>query len=167
LQDMQQRGYTVIMADRVYVLTRGGIEKLEEELDQLSNVRRKEVAQRLKSAIDQGDLKENAGYDEAKREQGFVEGRIKEIEAILRNARVMTRSEPDGVVDVGSTVTMVEKGRDPETYQIVSAVEADPSAGRISYESPLGKALMGHSTGDQVDVATPGGVRHLSVQEIR
>ncbi len=155
------------MADRVHILTREGIDKLEEELDQLSKVRRKEVAQRLKAAIEEGDLSENAGYDEAKRDQAFVEGRIKEIEAILRNARVMTHADNNGVITTGSTVTIVEKGRDPETYQIVSAIEADPSQGRISYESPLGKALMGHSTGDQVDVETPGGVLHLTVQEIR
>jgi len=155
------------MADKVHILTEEGIKKLKEELDLLSNVRRKEVAQRLRNAIEDGDLSENAGYDEAKREQAFVEGRIREVEAILRNARLLGHAEHNGVVTTGSTVTVVEEGCDPETYQIVGAVEADPAAGRISYESPLGRSLMGHAEGDRVEVETPSGLIRFKIVAIR
>lgn len=158
------------MAERTHALTAEGREKMEKELEYLRTVRRQEVAERLKSAIDEGDLSENAGYDESKREQAFVEGRIRELEAILANAATLEAAGPSDVVVPGSAVTVVEDAgdgaEDAETYHIVSAVEADPLNGRISYESPLGRALLGRKRGDRVEVLTPGGVIHFRVLEI-
>ena len=139
------------------VLTREGRDKLEEELDYLQNVRRKEVAAQLKAAIEEGDLRENVGYSEAKRDQAFLEGRIKEIENILRNAQVIDISGSNGHVQLGSTVTVCEEGYEPETFVIVGTFEADAANGRISNESPIGSALMGAEKGDKVNVKTPGG----------
>lgn len=154
------------MSDRVHVLTPEGKEKLEEELHHLRSVRRAEVADHLRDAIDEGDLTENAGYDEAKREQGFVEGRIRELEAILANARILECARDTDRATPGCRVTVAEDGEEPETYHIVGALEADPAAGRISYESPLGRALMGRAVGDRVEVRTPSGVLRFRVLEI-
>mgnify|MGYP000876716645 CR=1 FL=1 len=154
------------MADRVQFITQEGRQRLEDELEHLRTVVKREVARRLKESIEDGDLTENAGYDEAKREQGFVEGRIRDIEAILANAQLLEESAQTDVVAAGTTVTVVEDGEEPETYYIVGAVEADPAKGRISYESPLGQALLGRRKGDRVQVQTPGGTRHFRVVEI-
>lgn len=145
------------MSEKVHYLTSDGRRKLEKELEYLETVKRKEVARNLQSAIEEGDLRENAGYAESKRQQGLVEGRILDIRAILKNAEVLDEDQQSETIQVGSCVTVAEKGRDSETYQIVGAPEADPVEGRISNESPLGAALIGHRPGDAIEVNTPGG----------
>ena len=156
------------MAEGTQFLTAEGREKLLKELEYLRKVRRPQVARDLKEAIDGGDLSENAGYHESKRDQAFVEGRIREIEAILSSAQILD-GQDDGnreSVTVGAQVTVAEEGGEPETYQIVGPAEADPLAGRISNESPLGRALLGRSIGETVDVATPGGVVRFEIRAI-
>lgn len=140
-------------------LTRQGYDKLQEELDYLRTVRRDEVAARLHEALEGGDLgvDPDAEYEAAKNEQAFVEGRIKELEILLSNARIVEAPEKSDVVVVGTQVTIQEDGIDPETYVIVGAAEANPREGRISNESPLGKALMGRRAGDLVTVDAPAG----------
>jgi len=148
-------------------LTAEGKEKLESELDRLVNVRRPEVAAQLKAAIEEGDLSENAGYDEAKRDQAFLEGRIQEIEAILRNARPLEGNGNKDIVGAGSKVTIVESGTDfEEHYLIVGPAEADPAGGRISNHSPLGQALLGHRVGDSIEVNSPGGLIAFEIRSI-
>ena len=157
------------MPDRMHFLTPEGKKKLEEELEHLRTVRRPEITEHLRSAIEEGDITENAGYDETKREQAFVEGRIREIEAILRGAQIIAEDGSLGVeaVSLGSRVTILEEGGiAPETYHIVGPAEADPLKGRISYESPLGQALMGRRVGDTIPVDTPGGLLYFRIQEI-
>lgn len=137
-------------------LTREGEQKLKAELAELTGPRREELAQRLRSAIQMGDLSENADYHKAKEDQAFLEGRIQEIEYILRNATIIEKTRTD-VVAVGSTVTVQEDNYDPETYYLVGAKEADPRKGKISNESPIGRALMDHKVGDAVEAETPDG----------
>jgi transcription elongation factor GreA len=140
-------------------LTRDGYRKLQEELDYLRVYKRQEIADRLHDAMDGGELIENAEYEAAKNEQAFMEGRIKELEIVLATARVIDEAPQAGEpVQVGSTVTIQEDGADPEVYTIVGAAEANPAAGRISNESPLGKALLNHKLGDRVQVDAPAGV---------
>ncbi len=144
--------------DVVYV-TEEGLEEMKQELHTLKTVRREEISYKLEVAISQGDLKENADYHDAKEEQGFVEGRIRDLEDQLRRAKVIVDTGPSDTVRVGSTVTVSEEGFDEEeTYSIVGAAEADPSNGRISNESPLGRALLGARIGDSVEFESPGGV---------
>jgi len=139
-------------------LTPEGVVRLKEELDELVNVRRPALAERLRKAIQQGDLWENADYITAKEEQAFLEGRIREIETMLRNAVLIEYEGPADEVGLGSRVTVVEEGTDePEVFHLVGPAEADPGNGRISYESPLGRALMGHRVGDRVRVEAPAG----------
>lgn len=139
-------------------LTPEGKRQLEEELAYLINVRRPEVAEKIHSAKMDGDIMENAGYDAAKEEQAMLEGRIAYLENLLRNAVLIENDGQSTTVRLGSVVTIQEEGQDDlETYVIVGAAEADPTAGRISNESPLGKALMGRKVGDRVRVMAPGG----------
>ena len=138
-------------------LTREGYQKLQEELDHLRTVRRQEVAQRLHEAMEGGELIEDAEYEAAKNEQAFVEGRIQELEILLANARVIQETGNLEVVQVGATVTIQEEGNSEESYTIVGPAEANPRNGRISNESPLGRALMDHRPGDSVRVDAPGG----------
>ncbi len=145
------------MADKPIYLTLEGKKKLEEELDYLVNVRRKEVAAAIQSAKEEGDISENSAYDEAKLVQAFLEGRIQTIEAQLREAVLIEKNGNGDRVDVGSKVTVAEEGLDPETYHIVGSAEADPLNGRISNESPIGKALLGSKAGDTVTAETPNG----------
>ncbi len=154
------------MAERVHFLTVEGRQKLEKELDFLRTVKRPQIAANLKSAVDEGDLSENAGYEESKRDQAFVEGRIRDIEAILSNAQLMEDHSNHDTVVLGVRVTVVEDGSEAETYLIVGRAEADPSRGRISNESPLGRALMGRRIGDRVTVNTPGGVADFEILAI-
>lgn len=135
-------------------LTAEGIAQLEQELQHLETVRRREIAERLKRAIQEGDLSENFGYVEAKREQAMLEGQIAEIRAKLKAARPLTSSD-SGRVALGSTVTVQQEGYPPETYQIVHVAEADLSRGRISDASPFGKALLGHGQDEVVEAVTP------------
>lgn len=136
-------------------ITKPGYEKLKKELDELKNVRRKEIADRIEIAKDMGDLSENAEYHEAKDEQGFIEGRIAELEITLPNAVIIER-DTSGCVNVGNTVRISANGKEKE-YTIVGANEADPLAGRISNESPLGIAFIGKCAGDTVEVQAPAG----------
>jgi transcription elongation factor GreA len=141
-------------------LTRDGYRKLQEELDYLRVYKRQEIADRLHDAMDGGELIENAEYEAAKNEQAFMEGRIKELEIVLATARVIDETvvhQAGEAVQVGSTVTLQEEGADPEVYTIVGAAEANPASGRISNESPLGKALLNHKVGDRVQVDAPAG----------
>jgi len=139
-------------------LTAEGIEKLREELDHLVNVKRPALADRLHEAIQQGDLSENADYIAAKEEQGFLEGRIQQIEAMLRSAVIIQEDGPNDEVALGSRVTVLEGGAgETETFRIVGPAEADPSGGKVSNESPLGRALLGQRVGATVTVEAPGG----------
>jgi transcription elongation factor GreA len=149
-----------MVENKAVYITPEGMEKLKAELDELVNVRRVALAQRLSAAIKQGDLSENADYITAKEEQGFLEGRIRELESALRHAVLIDGPvETDGRVALGSLVTVVEEGYDDEeTYHIVGPLEADPTKGKISNESPLGEALMGCVVGDTVVVEAPVGV---------
>ena len=152
--------------DIVY-LTEEGLRKIEDELHYLKTVRREEISLKLEAAIRQGDLKENADYHDAKDEQGFIEGRIRDLEDSLRRAQLIEDSGPSDVVRVGSTVTVSEEGFDDiETYIIVGAHEADPSNGRISNESPIGSALLGARAGDTVSAETPAGELRFEIQSI-
>jgi transcription elongation factor GreA len=140
-------------------LTPEGLRKVKEELEYLTTTRRMEVAQMIAEAKAEGDISENAGYDEAKTAQGFLEGRIRELEAILKNAQVIsdTAAAPN-VVTIGRTVVVREQDTDTEEeYTIVGPPEADPSQGRISNESPMGRALLNKRVGEQVVVQSPGG----------
>jgi len=138
-------------------LTREGYVKLQEELEYLRTVRRQEVAQRLHEAMEGGELIEDAEYEAAKNEQAFVEGRIQELEMLLANARVIEETNHADLVSLGATVTIQEEGSDPEIYTIVGPAEANPRKGRISNESPLGRALIDRRPGDVVRVDAPGG----------
>ena len=137
-------------------LTAEGEEKLQAELKELKGPRREELAERLRSAIQMGDLSENADYHKAKEDQGFLEGRIQEIEAILRNSVIIEKTNSDSVT-IGSHVTIQEEDFDPETYHIVGPTEADPRQGRISHESPIGVALLNKKVGQVAEAETPGG----------
>jgi len=148
-------------------LTQDGFLKLQQELDYLRTEKRKEVADRLHEAMEGGELIENAEYEAAKNEQAFLEGRIKELEVLLASARVIEGNLPSAdMIQVGSTVTIQEEGQPAETYTIVGAAEADPAKGRISNESPLGKALLNKKPGDQVQVDAPGGVFVVKVLKV-
>ncbi|MGD8473720.1 MAG: transcription elongation factor GreA [Anaerolineae bacterium] len=154
------------MTNQETFLTPEGYKKLEEELEYLKNVRRPEVAAAIHEAKMDGDVSENAGYEEAKRQQGFLEGRIITVETMLRNAVLIETNGASDTVILGSRVTVVEDGFDPETYTIVGSAEANPGDGRISNESPLGKALMGHRVGDLVSFKAPGGTVEMKLISI-
>ena len=156
------------MLEKPAYITPEGLENLKAELDELINVRRPAMAQRLHTAIKQGDLSENADYITAKEEQGFLEGRILELEAVLRNAVLIEESQaPKGIVGLGSHVQVVEEGYDDvETYHVVGVTEADPTGGKISHESPMGKALLGHKAGDVVSVKAPVGEIQFRIVKI-
>ena len=148
-------------------LTREGFEKLQQELEYLRNEKRKEVAMRLQDAMEDGELIENAEYEDAKNEQAFTEGRIKDLELLLASPRIIDQDENEhGAIEVGSKVTLQEEKREPETYMIVGPAEADPKQNRISNESPLGRALMKHHTGDKVKVEAPGGTFTIEVLKV-
>jgi transcription elongation factor GreA len=145
------------MSDPIY-LTAEGAKRLKSELKELKGPARQEIARRLRSAIQMGDLSENADYHKAKEDQGFLEGRIQELDYILNNATIVeVTNTPHEVVEVGATITIQEEDYPPETYLMVGATEADPRQGKISNESPIGKALMGSRGGDVVVAETPGG----------
>ncbi|HSM72963.1 MAG TPA: transcription elongation factor GreA [Anaerolineales bacterium] len=150
------------MKQKTQYLTPEGEAKLRAELEELTGPKREEIAQRLRSAIQMGDLSENADYHKAKEDQSFLEGRIQEIEAVLRSATIIEKKQSD-VVTVGSRVTIQEEDYDPETFDLVGAQEADPRNGRISNESPFGIALMDHKVGDVVEAETPGGKVKLKI----
>jgi len=158
------------MAEEMY-LTSEGAEKLQAELDELKGPKRDEMAKRLRSAIQMGDLSENADYHKAKEDQGFMEGRIQELEYLLRNAIIVDVDEvTKDSVQVGSCVTVQEGDEAEEQFEeqffVVGAKEADPRSGKISNESPIGKALMGGHVGDVVSATTPGGEIKLKILKI-
>ena len=147
------------MADQPNYLTAEGLQELEARLDYLRNVRRQEVAARLRQAMEEGgELVENAEYEDAKNEQAFIEGEIMRLESILSNVQIIEADGPKDVVTLGSRVTVQEVGQpETEVYHLVGAAEANPQKGRISNESPLGRALLGHKVGDKVSVKAPDG----------
>jgi transcription elongation factor GreA len=148
-------------------LTSEGAARLKVELEQLKGPARDELAKRLRSAIQMGDLSENADYHKAKEDQAFLEGRIQELEFLLKTAIIVEESDiPRGVVAVGVRVTVQMDGDEPETYHLVGAKEADPRNGKISNESPIGKALMGGREGETVTAHTPAGTRKLKILKI-
>jgi transcription elongation factor GreA len=150
-------------------LTKEGFKKLQEELDYLRTVKRQEVAERLHEAMEGGELIENAEYEAAKNEQAFVEGRIQELDLLLATAQIIEengKSKKSDVVQVGSKVTLKEGNFDAETFTIVGAAEANPREGKISNESPIGKAILGHKVGDVVKVETPGGNYNVKIIKI-
>ncbi len=153
------------MADPIY-LTEEGITKLRGELEELKGPRRKELAKRLRSAVQMGDLSENADYHKAKEDQAFLEGRIQEIEYMLRNSVVIEKNATAGIVAIGSHVTIQEGTEAEETYHVVGPKEADPRNGRISYESPIGRALVDHRVGEVVEVETPAGRLKFKILKI-
>ncbi len=154
------------------LITKEGLKRLKEELEHLKTTRRQEVAQRLKEAISYGDLSENSEYEEAKNEQAFVEGRILELEAKIKNAKIIAEKKTDArskEVDIGSTVSLKNKteGTDePERYTIVGSTEADPLDHKISNESPIGKALLGKHKGDDVVIQSPSGVITYEILQV-
>ena len=148
-------------------LTAEGAAKLEAELKELKGPQREAISRRLRDAIQMGDLSENADYHKAKEDQGFLEGRIQELEFTFRNAIIVEQtSGPKNLVAVGVHVTVQEDGSEPETYHMVGAKEADPRRGKISHESPIGLALMDHHVGDTIEVETPGGKIRLKILKI-
>ena len=151
--------------DEAVILTREGLENLKEELVNLKTVRRKEVAERLKQAIDFGDLSENAEYDDAKNEQAFIEGRIQTLEATIHKAKVIEDENiSSGVINIGSYVTVRDvEFDDVEEYRIVGTSEADPMQNKISNESPLGAALLGKRQGQTIKVEAPVGTLEYEV----
>jgi len=152
---------------REIFLTPEGEAKLREELAELTGPKRTELAQRLRHAISQGDLSENADYIAAKEQQAFLEGRIQDIEAVLRQATIVENNGDGGKVQVGSTVVVKEGSRAPETFHLVGITEADPRNGKISNESPIGKALLGKKVGEIAVAETPAGEMKFEILEIQ
>lgn len=154
---------------RTYPMTSAALEQLRAELEHKYNVERPAMAERLKAAIEMGDLTENAEYISAKEDQAFLEGRIWELEEMIRGAVIIQESNGDksGTVRLGCQVTVVEEGvSTPETFMIVGAVEANPIEGKISNESPLGRALIGRKVGDVVRVAAPDGEMVFEISDV-
>jgi transcription elongation factor GreA len=161
-----KREPTMVDKQPIY-LTAEGATKLAAELKDLKGPQRLAISKRLRDAIQMGDLSENADYHKAKEDQGFLEGRIQELEYMFRNAIIVEKTGvPKDIVSIGGHVTVQENGSDPETYHMVGAKEADPRIGKISHESPIGLALMDHHVGDVVDVITPGGRIKLRILKI-
>jgi len=148
------------------ILTQEGKEKLEKELEHLVTIRRSEVAEAIRQAKEEGDISENAAYDEAKEEQAFVEGRIQTLQNMLRNVQIIEQSSNTEIVRIGSRVTVAEPGAEPEVYTIVGSAEADPLNGFISNVSPVGKAVLGRRVGDEVVVQAPVGSINFVIHNI-
>ena len=147
-------------------LTKGGLERLKEERENLFTVRRHDVAERIQRAKEMGGAVDNAEYEEAKNDQAYIEGRILTLDTLITNARIIEENAHSDVVRIGSTVQVQdEKGR-KKKYKIIGSAEADPSQGSISNESPIGKALLGKTAGDVADVAVPAGQIQLKVLRI-
>lgn len=154
--------------EKQFPMTAAGKQKLEDELDFLKTIKRKEVVERIKIARDFGDLSENAEYDSAKEDQAFVEGRISTLESMIRNAVIINENELNNdIVRLGTTVTFIEvPDGDKEAYTIVGSAEADPLEGRISNDSPIAKSMIGRTIGDRVKVLTPGGEMEIEIVSI-
>lgn len=156
------------MADKEILLTVEGLKKMEEELENLKTVRRKEVAERIRQAIEFGDISENSEYEDAKNEQAFIEGNIMDLEKKLRNARVIeTAGLGHGEVSVGSTVTLLNLDTNKErVFTIVGTSESDPSKNRISNESPVGRGILGMREGEVREIPVPAGITRMKVVSI-
>ncbi|MDD2360816.1 MAG: transcription elongation factor GreA [Syntrophaceticus schinkii] len=157
------------MPEKEVLLTGDGIKRLEDELQLLKSVKRREIAERIRTAIDFGDISENSEYEEAKNEQAFIEGRIIQLEKMLRYARIIDTSEvPPDTVGVGTTVLLKDQdtGDDIE-YTIVGSAEADPADNKISNKSPVGKAILGKKVGTVVEVKVPAGTLRYRIEDIR
>ncbi|MCE7790914.1 transcription elongation factor GreA [Salipaludibacillus sp. CUR1] len=155
------------MTEEKHYMTMEGKEKLEKELEYLKTERRKEVVERIKVARSFGDLSENSEYDSAKEEQAFVEGRIQQIEGMIRNAEIIEEDSDSSVVSLGKKVTFKElPDGDEEEYIIVGRAEADPIEGKISNDSPMAQSLIGKGIGEQVVVSTPGGDMTVEITEV-
>lgn len=156
------------MSDKELLVSAEGLKKLEEELEHLKTVKRREVAERIKTAREFGDISENSEYEDAKNEQAFIEGRIQTVEKMLRQARVVDSHDQDpSTVHIGSRVTVLDlEDRVEEEYVIVGSTEADPMKQRISNESPVGKALLGRRAGDVVEVQAPVGRIRFQIVKI-
>ena len=147
-------------------ITPEGLEAVRKEHEELTTRRRPAIVAKIKAARELGDLSENFEYHAAKNEQGMMEARIRELEAIIKNHILIENHNEPGVVGMGSTVRFSEEDADEERYRIVGPAEADPKAGRVSFESALGKALIGHRVGDKVEIRTPGGVYSVRITAI-
>lgn len=156
------------MAEKELLVSPEGLKKLEAELEHLTTAKRSEVAERIKTAREFGDISENSEYEDAKNEQAFIEGRIQTIEHMLRQARVVdTKSQDPTSVHIGSHVTVRDLDENvEEEYVLVGATEADPMKNHISNESPVGKAIMGAKVGQQVEVSAPVGKIHMEIVKI-
>lgn len=157
------------MNDKQIILTQEGLRKLEDELENLKSVKRREVAERIKVAIGYGDISENSEYEDAKNEQAFIEGRVLTLEKMLRNARIINNDDIDiDTVSIGSIVTVedMEYG-DTMDYSIVGSAEADPLQNKISNESPVGKAILGKKKGTVVEVSVPVGIIQYKILDIK
>lgn len=157
------------MSDKEVLLTPDGLKKLEDELENLKSVKRREVAERIKIAIGYGDISENSEYEDAKNEQAFIEGRIITLEKMLRNARIINNDEIDlETVNIGSTVIVedLEFG-DTMEYTIVGTAESNPLQNKISNESPVGKAIIGKKKGTTVEVSVPAGIIQYKIVDIK
>lgn len=157
------------MSDKEVLLTPDGLKRLEEELENLKSVKRREVAERIKIAIGYGDISENSEYEDAKNEQAFIEGRIITLEKMLRNARIINNDEIDlNTVSIGSTVVVedLEFGDEVE-YTIVGTAESDPLKNKISNESPVGRTIIGKKKGDIVEVNVPAGIIQYKIVDIK
>ena len=160
---------TPVTDDKSILVTKEGLKKLQDELEQLKNVRRKEVAERIKEAISYGDLSENSEYEEAKNEQAFVEGRIIELEEKVKYAKIITEKHQVASVQLGTKVVvknLSKRNAQPEEYTIVGSTEADPLAHKISNESPVGHALLDQKVGDKVKVQIPAGVVEYEILKL-
>ncbi|MER2088599.1 transcription elongation factor GreA [Sporosarcina sp. JAI121] len=158
-----------MVTEKKFPMTATGKQKLEEELDFLKTVKRKEVVERIKIARSYGDLSENSEYDSAKEDQGFLEGKISSLESMIRNAVIITEDEMNtDEVRLGKSVTFKElPDGDEETYTIVGSAEANPIEGLISNDSPIAKGLIGRSKGDEVRIVTPGGEMIVTILDIK
>lgn len=158
----------IFYMNKQVILTDEGLRNLENELEELKTVKRKEIAEKIKVALSFGDLSENSEYDEAKNDQAMTEARIAEIEAMLKNVKIINEDElSTEMVHVGSKITVKDLEFDEIfNYQIVGSSEANPSNGRISDESPVGKGLLGHRAGEKIDIETPGGIVTYEIIEI-
>ncbi|WP_438435279.1 transcription elongation factor GreA [Gorillibacterium sp. sgz500922] len=157
------------MSEKETILTQEGLKRLEEELENLKSVKRREVAERIKIAIGYGDISENSEYDDAKNEQAFIEGRILQLEKLLRNARIINNEEVDtNTVSIGAKVTLkdLEFG-DTVVYTIVGTAESDPFENKISNESPVGRSILGQKKGSTVEVSVPAGIIQYQIIDIQ
>jgi transcription elongation factor GreA len=154
------------MTDNTY-LTAEGAMHFREELENLKGIAREQLSKRLRAAIQQGDLSENADYTSAKEEQSFMEGRILELELMLKNVIIIDDLKKSGdIVEIGSSITVQEEGEMPETYILVGPQEANPINGRISFESPIGQSLLNHHKGEIIQIETPQGILKLKIINI-